>query len=128
LLWKRAPASKPTLGYGKGPVLGPRSSEAINRHATRSAGRPFCEGPEVRRERKVHRDRYRASKWKPRLDQKEARRWAMGSSLEDTGMVKGERESGKLVADECNSQSGERKWGRAGAFDGGLWVSPTSLC
>jgi hypothetical protein len=68
LLWKRAPASKPTLGYGKGPILGPRSSEAINRHATGSAGRPFCEGPEVRRERKVHRDRCRASKWKPRLD------------------------------------------------------------
>jgi hypothetical protein len=38
----------------------------------------------------------------------------MGSSLEDAGMVKDERESGKLVIDECNSQNGERKWGRAG--------------
>jgi hypothetical protein len=29
-------------------------------------------------------------------------------------MVKDERESGKLVVNECNSQSGERKWGRVG--------------
>jgi hypothetical protein len=66
--------------------LGFRCSEARNKRAYPDllAG-PCARARKCRRKWKVHRDRC-----KPRRPEKTARRRAMGSSLEDAGMVNGE--------------------------------------